>query len=118
MISGGCGEEPKPDGLRPRSCLIKGTAKCWATAKSQRVTMGTHSSREGRLSEANVVVIPNEGLHRPFVEGRSPIMQPVEAVIRELAQSEVPVLLLAERGAGKQTTARRIHDLSRRSSEQ
>jgi len=45
-------------------------------------------------------------------------MQPVEAVIRELAQSEVPVLLLAERGAGKQTTARRIHDLSRRSSEQ
>jgi DNA-binding NtrC family response regulator len=41
----------------------------------------------------------------------------VEAVIRELAQSEVPVLLLAERGAGKHATARRIHDLSRRSAQ-
>lgn len=50
-----------------------------------------------------------------FVEGAAASMRPVEAVIRELAQSDVPVLLLAERGAGKHTTARRIHDLSRRS---
>ena len=34
-----------------------------------------------------------------FVEGASASMRPVEAVIRELAQSDVPVLLLAERGA-------------------
>src|SRR5215475_6775227 len=52
-----------------------------------------------------------------FVEGASASMQPVEAVIRELAQSDVPVLLLAERGAGKHATARRIHDLSRRSAQ-
>jgi len=52
-----------------------------------------------------------------FVEGASPSMRPVEAVIRELAQSDVPVLLLAERGAGKHTTAQRIHDLSRRSAQ-
>lgn len=32
----------------------------------------------------------------------------------EVAQSEVPVLLLAEKGAGKKATARRIHELSRR----
>jgi two-component system response regulator AtoC len=44
-------------------------------------------------------------------------MRPVEAVIRELAQSDVPVLLLAERGAGKHATAQRIHDLSRRSTQ-
>lgn len=50
-----------------------------------------------------------------FIEGVSPNMQAVEAVIRELAQSEVPVLLLAERGAGKQATAQRIHEMSRRS---
>ena len=50
-----------------------------------------------------------------FVEGVSPSMQAVEAVIRELAQSEVPVLLLAERGAGKHATAQRIHEMSRRS---
>lgn len=52
-----------------------------------------------------------------FVEGASASMRPVEAVIRELAQSDVPVLLLAERGAGKHATARRIHDLSRRSAQ-
>jgi len=52
-----------------------------------------------------------------FVEGASPSMRPVEAVIRELAQSDVPVLLLAERGAGKHSTAQRIHDLSRRNAQ-
>src|ERR1700689_2036611 len=48
-----------------------------------------------------------------FVEGISPSMRTVEAVIGEVAQSEVPVLLLAESGAGKKATARRIHELSR-----
>jgi len=37
----------------------------------------------------------------------------VEAIMREVAQSEVPVLLLAEPGVGKKATARRVHDLSR-----
>ena len=50
-----------------------------------------------------------------LLESVSASMRPVEAVIRELAQSEVTVLLLAERGAGKHATARRIHELSRRS---
>ena len=50
-----------------------------------------------------------------FVEGISASMRPVEAVIRELSQSDVPVLLLAEPGAGKRATARRIHEMSRRS---
>jgi len=56
-------------------------------------------------------------LARPFVEGVSASMQPVEAVIRELSQSDVPVLLLAEAGAGKHATARRIHEMSRRSAQ-
>jgi two-component system response regulator AtoC len=41
-------------------------------------------------------------------------MRPVELIIRELAQSDVPVLLVAERGAGKHATAQRIHEMSRR----
>ena len=49
-----------------------------------------------------------------FIEAASASMHPVEAVMRELAQSDVPVLLLAEQGAGKMATAQRIHDLSRR----
>jgi two-component system, NtrC family, response regulator AtoC len=52
-----------------------------------------------------------------FVEGVSPSMRAVEAVIRELAHSDVPVLLLAEHGAGKHVIARRIHELSERSRE-
>jgi len=49
-----------------------------------------------------------------FVEGASPSMRPVEAVIRDLAKGDVPVLLLAERGAGKHATAQRIHEMSHR----
>jgi two-component system, NtrC family, response regulator AtoC len=49
-----------------------------------------------------------------FLESVSASMRPVEAIIGELAQSDVPVLLLAERGAGKHATAKRIHDLSSR----
>jgi two-component system, NtrC family, response regulator AtoC len=49
-----------------------------------------------------------------FVECVSPSMRSVEAVMLEVAQSEVPVLLLAEPGAGKKATARRVHQLSRR----
>jgi transcriptional regulator of aromatic amino acid metabolism len=52
-----------------------------------------------------------------FVEGVSASMRPVEAVISELSQSDVPVLLLAEPGAGKHATARRIHEMSRRSAQ-
>jgi len=42
-------------------------------------------------------------------------MRQVEAVIREVARSEVPVLLLGEQGVGKRAIAQRIHDLSPRS---
>jgi two-component system, NtrC family, response regulator AtoC len=53
-----------------------------------------------------------------FLEGVSPSMRALEVVIRELAQSAVPVLLLAEPGAGKRTIARRIHEISSRSGEE
>jgi two-component system, NtrC family, response regulator AtoC len=52
-----------------------------------------------------------------FVQTSSPSMRVVEAVMVEVAQSEVPVLLLGERGAGKRAIARRIHELSRRARE-
>jgi two-component system response regulator AtoC len=51
-----------------------------------------------------------------FVEGTSAAVSSLESVIRELAQSDVPVLLLGEPGAGKHATARRIHQLSRQGS--
>jgi two-component system, NtrC family, response regulator AtoC len=54
----------------------------------------------------------SEAVGCTFVEGFSQSMRALEAVIRELARSDVPVLLLAERGAGKQATAERIHQMS------
>jgi two-component system response regulator AtoC len=48
----------------------------------------------------------------PFLDAVSPIMKGVEAVIKELAHSSVPVLLIGERGSGKRTIARRIHGSS------
>jgi two-component system, NtrC family, response regulator AtoC len=63
----------------------------------------------------DVKSMPSAATHKgEFVEGVSPSMRSVEAVMLEVAQSEVPVLLLAERGAGKKATALRVHELSRR----
>jgi DNA-binding NtrC family response regulator len=66
---------------------------------------------------ASAGAVSTELIGLSFVEGVSPSMRSVEAFIRELAQSDVPVLLLAERGAGKGTTAQRIHALSARSAQ-
>jgi DNA-binding NtrC family response regulator len=43
-------------------------------------------------------------------------MRTVEAMIRELSQNDVPVLVVAESGSGKKVAAARIHSLSHRAS--
>jgi DNA-binding NtrC family response regulator len=48
----------------------------------------------------------------PLFEAVSPSMHGVEAVVRELAHSSVPVLLIGERGTGKRTIAGKIHSNS------
>ena len=63
----------------------------------------------GDCGETSVGVGPCLDLFEPA----SLSMGAVEAVIRELAQTVIPVLLLAENGAGKRTTAWRIHRMSR-----
>jgi len=52
-----------------------------------------------------------------WLESISPGMRTVEAVLRELSQNDVPVLVVAEHGAGKAAAAARIHGLSRRAEE-
>lgn len=57
--------------------------------------------------------LPSSSEHLPpFLEAVSPSMKAVEAMIHELAQSEVPVLLSGDAGTGKSTLARRIHEAS------
>jgi DNA-binding NtrC family response regulator len=51
---------------------------------------------------------------RVWVESISVGMRTVEAVIRELSQNDLPVLVVAEHGSGKAAAAARIHILSSR----
>ncbi len=57
------------------------------------------------------------GGSRVWIESVSAGMRTVEAVIRELSQNDVPVLVVAEHGSGKAAAAARIHALSGRASE-
>ena len=61
--------------------------------------------------------IPKNGGARIWLESVSAGMRTVEAVIRELSQNDVPVLVVAEHGSGKAAAAARIHVLSIRAAE-
>ena len=52
---------------------------------------------------------PRNGDARVWLESVSAGMRTVEAVIRELSQNDVPVLVVAEHGSGKAAAAARIH---------
>src|ERR1700690_922976 len=60
---------------------------------------------------AGVEIAPNGG-GKFWLESVSPGMRTVEAVLRELSQNDVPVLVVAERGSGKAAAAARLHSLS------
>lgn len=65
---------------------------------------------------AGVETAPTGGA-KVWLESVSPGMRTVEAVLRELSQNDVPVLVVAERGSGKAAAAARIHSLSIRAAE-
>ena len=60
---------------------------------------------------------PQNGGSRVWLESVSAGMRTVEAVIRELSQNDLPVLVVAEHGSGKAAAAARIHVLSSRTAE-
>jgi two-component system, NtrC family, response regulator AtoC len=60
---------------------------------------------------------PLNGGARVWLESVSAGMRTVEAVIRELSQNDVPMLVVAEHGSGKAAAAARIHALSSRALE-
>jgi len=60
---------------------------------------------------------PTNGGVRVWLESVSAGMRTVEAVIRELSQNDVPVLVVAEHGSGKAAAAARIHSLSSRAAQ-
>jgi two-component system response regulator AtoC len=60
---------------------------------------------------ANHVVYPV--VNTSFVPGHSPAIQILNAMVGEIAQTNIPVLLIGESGTGKEVYARLIHRLSR-----
>ncbi|MFY9675027.1 MAG: sigma 54-interacting transcriptional regulator [Terriglobales bacterium] len=76
--------------------------------------MDFHSSK--MMESDGTAPVPNGGA-KVWLESVSPGMRTVEAMLRELSQNDVPVLVVAEHGAGKAASAARIHSLSRRAAE-
>src|SRR5246127_1265115 len=64
------------------------------------------SKESSELPETNTI---QGAAATDYLEGLGQSMRALEAVIQELAKGEVPVLVLAEPGAGKKATAERIH---------
>src|ERR1700694_4709596 len=60
---------------------------------------------------------PQNGSSRIWIESISAGMRTVEAMIRELSQNDVPMLVVAEHGSGKASVAARIPSLPRRAAE-
>src|ERR1700693_5240092 len=54
------------------------------------------------------------GLIQYFVRGFSPSVRALERTIADIAQTEIPILLVGESGTGKEVVALEIHRLSRR----
>jgi DNA-binding NtrC family response regulator len=72
---------------------------------------------EQESTENSVVHSPGSESFLAGIGAVSPSMRAVEVFIPELAQSEVPVLLVGEPGVGKKTVGQRIHQASRHSAE-
>jgi len=64
------------------------------------------------ISSANDFAAVAPALELSAFEAVSASMKAVEAMVRELAHSQVPVLLIGERGTGRHMIARRIHGAS------
>jgi two-component system, NtrC family, response regulator AtoC len=71
----------------------------------------THETAQPELTSGNIDAL-DDG--RSFVSG-SAIMQKLRIQAELLAQTDVPVLIVGEKGSGKKTLARLIHQLSVRS---
>lgn len=63
------------------------------------------------MSSNDVDIAPIKG-ESGFVGGMSASMQTLENVVAEIAQTNIPVLLVGESGTGKELFAQRIHQLS------
>jgi two-component system, NtrC family, response regulator AtoC len=86
-----------------------------ATSEKNKMSFSQNNPESHYAPPEAGTVVPAAG-PKVWLESVSPGMRTVEAVIRELSQNDVPVLVVAEHGAGKAAAAARIHALSHRAS--
>jgi two-component system, NtrC family, response regulator AtoC len=106
-------EGKKADAMRlgADDVLIRPVASEELERLVQRVLEHPKKSVPSEMVSENLEPLGGENI---FVSA-SPLMQKLRLQVELLAQSDFPVLLLGEKGSGKQTTARLIHRLSVRS---
>ncbi len=72
-------------------------------------------------ADENILITGNTGsragLNQYFVRGVSPAVRALERTISDIAQTEIPILLVGESGTGKEVVALEIHRLSQRCNE-
>ena len=96
---------PQPVGSRRASRMVAKTSDSLVSFPRQENSV--YMSKEfSELPETNTI---QGAAATDYLEGLGQSMRALEGVIRELAKGEVPVLVLAEPGAGKKATAERIH---------
>lgn len=78
----------------------------------QRTVVMAVSTESGKKS--NLVVKPNPG--NGYMEGQGPLSKVLQEHIELVAPTTISVLIQGESGSGKEYVAKRIHDLSKRSS--
>ena len=69
------------------------------------------------VSDGNVVMVDHGPESLGELVGRNPKMRRIMATAKQVAPSDVPVLLLGESGTGKELLARALHDQSTRATE-
>src|ERR1700685_1917162 len=67
---------------------------------------------ENRITSGGVG--SHASLHQYFVRGISPAVRALERTITDIAQTDIPILLVGESGTGKEVVALEIHRLSKR----
>jgi two-component system response regulator AtoC len=73
--------------------------------------MATGTDENLLISETNG---SRMGPSQYFVRGNSPAMRALERTLADIAQTEIPILLVGESGTGKEVVALEVHRLSRR----
>ncbi|WP_437573777.1 sigma 54-interacting transcriptional regulator [Sorangium sp. So ce887] len=82
--------------------------RCWSAVRSATVDQPVRSAPGGTVKS-----YPGSGRTDPVAA--SPAMLRVFEIVKRVARSSIPVLLLGETGTGKEVVARAIHDLGPRS---